>query len=162
MQKVLFFITVPGKIQAIISFMKRTILLLLLLLAATVMYSQQIQFEPLTWMQALAKARKEKKMIFIDVYTTWCTYCRQMDQQIFPLAEVGSFYNEHFINLKIDALKSDGVAIRKNYRLLGFPTFLYLDTDGMLIKRTAGYQDKNIFIQYGMEAFAAIKGHQTK
>ncbi len=109
--------------------------------------SQSVHFEQLSWQQALAKAKKENKMLFIDVQTSWCSYCKQMDQNIFPLKEVGDFYNSHFINLKYDAQASDGIAIRKSYALLGFPTFLYLDANGMVLKKTAGYQTKDVFIQ---------------
>jgi thiol:disulfide interchange protein len=116
----------------------------------------QVHFEPLSWQQALGKARQENKMIFIDVYTTWCTYCRQMDANIFSLPEVGNFHNEHFINLRYDALKADGIAIRNGYRLLGFPTFLYLDPQGMVVKKTAGYQSKELLLQNSQMAFSLL------
>ena len=103
----------------------------------------QIQFEQLTWQQALGKAREENKMIFLDVYTTWCSYCKQMDAHIFPMKEVGDYHNTHFINLKIDAERGDGLVIRNSYRLLGFPTFLYLDSQGNVVRKVAGYQNKD-------------------
>ncbi len=119
--------------------------------------SQSIHFESLSWYKALSKAKQENKIIFVDMYTTWCTYCRQMDQNIFSIGEVGSFYNTHFINIKYDALKSDGIQIRKNYSLLGFPTFIYLDPNGLVLLKTVGYQEKEKFIQNGDSAFVLFQ-----
>ena len=118
--------------------------------------SQSIHFESLSWQQTLAKAKQEKKMIFVDMYTTWCTYCKQMDQNIFSTNEVGDFYNPHFINVRFDAMKNDGIQIRKSYRLLGFPTFLYLDATGRAVMKTAGYQEKEKFIKNGDSAFVLL------
>ena len=115
--------------------------------------SQSVHFATLSWPNALAKARSENKMLFIEMYTTWCTYCKQMEQNVFPSEEAGNYYNEHFINIRYDALQSDGIQIRKNYALLGFPTFLYLDPNGLAILKTAGYQEKEKFIHNGDSAF---------
>ena len=134
---------------------KLIIFLFIVILSVTSAYSQ-IHFEQLSWQQALGKARQENKMIFIDVYATWCIYCRQMEANIFPLPEVGEYQNEHFINLKYDVLKADGIAIRNSYRLLGFPTFLYLDPQGMVVKKTAGYQSKEQLLQNSQTAFLLL------
>lgn len=134
---------------------KPVILFAVTFLIVSTSYSQ-VHFEPLSWQQALGKARQENKMIFIDVYTTWCTYCRQMDASTFSLPEVGDFHNEHFINLRYDALKADGIAIRNSYRLLGFPTLLYLDPQGMVVKKTAGYQSKELLLENSQMAFSLL------
>ena len=132
--------------------MKKCILFLLIIVFAKSAYSQ-VQFETLTWQQALGKAREENKMIFIDVYTTWCSYCKQMDAHIFPIKEIGDYHNAHFINLQIDAERGDGLAIRNSYRLLGFPTFLYLDPQGAVVRKTAGYQNKEQLLYNSMAAY---------
>lgn len=133
--------------------MKKIILLLLaIFLLGKASYSQT-QFDTLTWQQALGKAREENKMIFVDVYTTWCSYCKQMDAHIFPIKEVGDYHNAHFINLKIDAERGDGIFIRNSYRLLGFPTFIYLDPQGNVVKKIAGYQNKDQLLYNSQAAF---------
>src|SRR5438067_9953938 len=134
---------------------KTVILFAVTFLIVSTSYSQ-VHFEPLSWQQALGKARQENKMIFIDVYATWCTYCRQMDANTFSLPEVGDYHNEHFINLRYDVLKADGIAIRNSYRLLGFPTFLYLDPQGMVVKKTVGYQSKEQLLQNSQAAFSLL------
>ena len=134
--------------------MKKLVLLLSVIFFLINTSYSQIHFEPLSWQQALGKARNENKMIFIDVYTTWCTYCRQMDAAVFSVPALGNYHNEHFINLKYDALKADGIAIRKSYTLPGIPAFLYLDPQGMVIKKTVGYQNKEQLLQNSQAALA--------
>ena len=138
--------------------MQKIILFLLLSLFFTSQAdSQPVRFEQLSWQQALGKASKENKMLFVEMYTTWCTYCRQMEQNVFSTEEAGDFYNQHFINVRYDAQKSDGIQIRKSYALLGFPTFLYLDSKGLVVRKTAGYQSKEIFISNGDSAFILLQ-----
>ncbi len=126
--------------------MKQITVCLFLLFAAKNIHSQAIRFSSLAPRDALAKAKRENKPLFIDIYTTWCTYCRQMDRDVFTAKETGDFYNAHFINVRYDALQSHGIQIRKNYSLLGFPTFIYLDPDGLVLLKTAGFQPTEKFI----------------
>jgi thioredoxin-related protein len=126
--------------------MRCTFILVFVLFAFENGYSQSMHFSNLSWQAALAKARQEKKLLFVEMYTTWCTYCRQMERDVFAAKEAGDYYNTQFINVRYNALAGDGLQIRKSYALLGFPTFLYLDPNGIVIQKTAGFQPVNQFI----------------
>ncbi len=91
-------------------------------------------------------------MMFVEVYTNWCVYCKQMEQTVFTKKEVGDFYNEHFINVRYNAQQQDGISIRKSYALLGLPMFLYLNANGISVLKTVGYQEKQTFIHNGDSA----------
>ena len=132
--------------------MKHLIIVLFLLIFITKTNSQSIHFEPISWQQALAKARQENKMLFVEMYTNWCVYCKKMEQTVFTNSEAGDFYNKHFINVRYNAQQSDGIQIHKSYALPGLPTFLYLDANGIAILKTAGYQEKETFIHNGDSA----------
>jgi thiol:disulfide interchange protein len=132
---------------------KKSLLFIVFSFCISAVYSQAIQFQSLSWHDALAKAKRENKLMFIDMFASWCTYCRQMDATVFTDTATGTFYNSHFICLKYDVLKQDGILVKRNYTLLGFPTFLYLDENGMLIGKTVGYQNKGTFINNGKTAF---------
>ncbi len=101
--------------------------------------AQGIAFESLEWAEALSQAEKENKLIFIDAYTTWCAPCKQMDARIFPSKKLGTYFNENFINLKLDMEKGDGLVLKKEYEVGVFPTFLFIDSNGTLVHRKAGY-----------------------
>ena len=88
-----------------------------------------IRFEENTdWERVVKKAAGEKKLIFIDCYTSWCGPCQFMSQTIFPKKEVGNFFNANFINVKYDMEKdSSGVQLCAKYQVHAYPTLLFID-----------------------------------
>ena len=70
--------------------------------------------------EALEKAKKENKLVFIDAYTAWCQPCVMMGKNVFTLDKVADFYNEHFINLKIDFGKEKELAEKYAANLMRF------------------------------------------
>ncbi len=87
-------------------------------------------------------AKESGKLIFIDVYTTWCGPCRKMSATSFNDKGVGNVYNEKFINLKLDAENDrDGLFVSKAYRVKAYPTLLFIDGNGKLIKNFIGFRD---------------------
>ncbi len=61
-----------------------------------------IHFEKRTWKKVLALAEKKNKLIFLDAYTTWCGPCIWMEKNTFIDEKVSKFYNEYFINVRIN------------------------------------------------------------
>ena len=51
-----------------------------------------------TWEEALAEAKKQEKIIFVDAYAVWCGPCKRMAKNVFTQDRVGEFYNKNFIN----------------------------------------------------------------
>ncbi len=97
-----------------------------------------IKFEHSTWNEILAKASKEQKLIFLDAFADWCGPCKWMAKNVFTNDTVAQFFNENFINAKIDMEKGEGVAIAQKYGVRAYPTFLYINGNGELIHRTCG------------------------
>ena len=78
-------------------------ILLLLLFFPVLAWSQKgMQFEHnTTWQAVKEKAKKENKYIFVDAFTTWCGPCKYMAANIFPLEEAGAFFNDKYVNVKV-------------------------------------------------------------
>lgn len=119
--------------------------------------SRHILFDEMSWENVLAKSKKENKPIFIDAYTTWCRPCIQMDRNVFTLNKVADFYNENFINVKMNAEKGEGIEIRKKFNVRGYPTYLYLDSNGELVYEHSGYTEADKFIGLGKTALENFK-----
>lgn len=145
--------------------MKTVTTILLLLTIAFTGYGQDkgIQFHHGSFREILEEAKKENKLIFIDSYTSWCAPCKWMEQHIFPLQEVGDYYNKHFINFKIDMEKGEGPELAKKYAVKSYPTYLFLDHTGNLVHKATSRMEAEAFIAEGAKAtdpalgFTALK-----
>ena len=111
-----------------------------------------IRFEQGSFEEALQQAKQTKKMVFVDAYAEWCGPCKIMDRKIFPNERSGDFYNENFVNIRIDMEKGEGRELRKKYKVLAFPTLLYLEADGTLKHKTVGYLAIDGLIEQGERA----------
>ncbi len=105
--------------------------------------------------EALKEAAKQKKILFVDAYASWCGPCRWMANNVFTQEEVGKFYNEKFVNYKFDMEKGEGPVFAGNYKVTAYPTFIYLDNKGNVKYRTLGARSAEEFISEGKKALAA-------
>lgn len=102
---------------------------------------QGIKFKHISLEEAKKKAAEDDQLIFIDAYTSWCGPCKKMAATSFQEEKVGELFNESFVNLKIDVEKdADGAEIARLYKVKAYPTLLFIDSEGKLVKSVIGYQ----------------------
>lgn len=111
-----------------------------------------INFYDRSWQEVLQKARTEHKLIFLDVYASWCGPCKMLRRQTFTDREVGDFYNSNFVNASFDGEKDDGVMLARKFRVEGYPALFILDGDGNILSSTMGYQSPRELIKFGRQA----------
>lgn len=92
-------------------------------------FSQGINFRQDDWQNVVLQAKAQKKLIFVDIYTTWCGPCKEMDKKTFTDPSVGDKFNARFINYKIDAEKGFGINLAKRYNVTSYPTCLFIDAN---------------------------------
>jgi len=98
-----------------------------------------INFQNISFEEALKLAKEQRKIIFIDAYTEWCGPCKKMAATTFKDPVVGKYFNDRFINLKIEMEKSaDGPEIARKYRVRAYPTLLFIDEEGKLVHSILG------------------------
>ena len=114
-----------------------------------------IEFNHGNWEEVKARASKEHKIIFIDFYTTWCAPCKFMAQTIFPLKDVGDFYNKNFICVQIDAEKGEGITLAHKYGVNAYPTMMFTNEKEEVIHRALGSSTADEFIGQGKIALTA-------
>ena len=118
--------------------MKKTfILTIVYVFAITQVIGQGIEFGH-SWEEAQKKAKEENKIIFVDAYASWCGPCKRLAKKIFPLEEVGSFFNAHFINLKLDMEKPNAKAFRSKHPVGAYPTLFFIAPDGKVVHKVRG------------------------
>lgn len=97
-----------------------------------------VNFQNISLEQALKKAEKEGKLVFLDAYAAWCGPCKWMEANTFRDAQVGTKFNKSFISVKIDMEKGDGPSIAQKYRVRAYPTMFVLNPKGEVKKRILG------------------------
>ena len=110
-----------------------------------------IEFHQGSWDEALQKAKKEGKPVFLDISASWCGPCKMLKSRTFPNDEVGEFYNTNFINVAVDGEKGEGIQLARKYKIRGYPSLIFLDSKGQLIAQTAGYRNPEQFIEIGKQ-----------
>lgn len=108
-----------------------------------------IKFTEGNWAAILKKAKAEKKVIFLDAYTTWCGPCKLLQKNVFTKPEVGALFNQKFINVKVDMESGEGPKLAQKYPLEGYPTLFFIDGDGKIVKQVIGYQNPETLVSIG-------------
>lgn len=112
--------------------MKRTTLVFFFILLVSVSFAQE-HGGPVKWMsfeQALAKEKVEKRKIFVDVYTQWCGWCKVMDAKTFSDPKIAKLLNEKFYPVKLDAEQPGDIKV-------GTQTFKYVENGGRGVHQLA-------------------------
>ncbi len=110
-----------------------------------------IQFHTGTWEEALQIAKKENKLVFLDIYATWCGPCKQLKMNTFSNSDVGIFYNSNFVNMALDGEQGEGKVLMQKYALRSFPSLLFIDGNGKVVGQTVGYHNPNQFLELGQK-----------
>lgn len=132
--------------------MKKIIPFLFLLISTTLFSQDGIKFGKQSFAQTLEQAKKENKLIFLDAFASWCGPCKLLDKNVFPKKEVGDYFNANFLNLHIDMEKGEGIEIAKKYSIYSYPTLLFIDGDGKVVYKAAGYMSPQELISIAKEA----------
>lgn len=100
--------------------------------------TEGIQFFKGTFKEALAKAKKENKMIMMDCFTTWCGPCKMLKSQVFVDKTLGDYMNAKYVCVAMDYENGEGPAVAQQYPVQGYPTLLFLDASGKVKKTMVG------------------------
>lgn len=102
--------------------------------------------------EALAKAKKEKKALFIEGYTSWCGWCKKLDRTTMADEGVAEYMNKNFVNLKMDMESEEGSKVAQTYRVRGYPSMLFLYHNEILLHRIDGYLDVSNMLEEAKRA----------
>ena len=117
--------------------MKKWMLMLAMVLAAAGAEAQ-VKFETKSTDAVREMAIKEGKLVFIDLYASWCPPCRMMERQVFSRKDVGQFMSERFVAAKYDTDEKTGRELMNRYGNGAIPLYLIFDTKGELLGRIQG------------------------
>ena len=107
-----------------------------------------------TLSDVLDLAAVDNKVVFVDMYTTWCLPCKVMDENVFSDKGIAKYMNDNFINYKVDAEKGTGPNLRDVYQVLQYPTLLFLDSKGRVLVRQEGGIGQSELMNLGAQALS--------
>ena len=102
----------------------------------------------ITWSEwqpeAFEKARKEDKMIIVNVGIEVCFACRWMEEGTYQIPEVANIINEHFVTIQVDANARPDLGER--YSDWAWPATIFLAPDGTQVLAVRGSRRPRNFI----------------
>jgi thiol:disulfide interchange protein len=94
----------------------------------------------ITWTRSYAVAQREAKrtgkLIMVDFYTDWCTFCKVLDRDVFTDPAVVAA-SRRFVNVKLNAEK-EGLQSAKSLGVTSFPRLFFLKADGTVVSSIRG------------------------
>ena len=112
-------------------------------------YSKGIEFQDKNWADILKIAQLEGKYIFIDAYADYCLPCKAMEKETFSQAPIADFYNQHFVNYKMDIEADKSDYLVQIYQLKELPALLFLRPEGVLLQKVIGKQTVEPLLNLG-------------
>ena len=115
--------------------------------------------EWVTFEEALELNKENPKKILIDMYTSWCGWCKRMDRDTYSNETIADYINKNFYPVKFNAEQRENVVVngttfkfvpsgRRGYHelaanLMGgkmsYPTTVFLDENLRIISPVPGY-----------------------
>ncbi len=80
---------------------------------------------------AFEKARKEDKLILMDIGAVWCHWCHVMDEESYANPDIIKIVNRDYVPIRVDNDKRPDINDRYNQG--GWPTTVILTADGFIV-----------------------------
>ncbi len=141
----------------------KSILALVAFVFSSFLFGQEIKWLTLDEATKEIKAHPTKPVL-VNIYTTWCGFCKRLDKETFADAKVADYVNKNYIAIKFDAetkemVKFNGInytyiaAAKVNYFAyaitngqLSYPATVLMDGNGEMSKLVLGFRSVNDFM----------------
>ena len=120
----------------------------------------------ITWDEAVKANEQDPKLLFIDVYTDWCGWCKVMDRKTFTDPQVIKHINDNYYAVKFNAESEPPVSFRGQefkvveggrrgihtlaYALLdgelSYPSCVYLNSEFQRVTISKGFKEAEPFL----------------
>ncbi|MCR9011551.1 thioredoxin family protein [Gabonibacter chumensis] len=123
----------------------------MLLLIPWVSKGQGIRFFEGTYDEALAEAKKQNKLLFVDAYADWCGPCKQMAEKVFTLKTAGDYFNRHFICYKLNIDHPENKSFVRAQQIKSVPVLFFVNGGGKVVKQQLGGLNLSMLLHLGQE-----------
>jgi len=134
------------------------IIMLLFLHSAYTQANEEIIWH--SFEEATILNKENPKLIFIDVYTDWCGWCKKMDAATFKDKHIAKYMNEKYYCVKLNAETKDSIAFmgrvftnpnpdgrRSTHHLaaillqnkMSYPSYVFMNEDNRILTVVKGF-----------------------
>jgi thioredoxin-related protein len=112
----------------------------------------------IAWMgytEGMQKAKETGKPVMVDFYTSWCKYCKMLDDTTYQDPGIVEIINKDFVAIKIDAEGSGKVVengkemtekdLASAFKVSGYPTIWFFNQKQEKIAPLSGYRSPEDF-----------------
>lgn len=146
--------------------LKLSIILVLLITMISVKAQETKGINWLGFEEAILMNTENPKLVFIDVYTDWCGWCKKMDASTFSNPEIIKYMNEKYYCVKLDAETKNPIEFmgtefinpnpegrKSTHQLaalllnnkLSYPSYVIMNEDNKVLTVVKGFKDVKSF-----------------
>ena len=136
------------------------IIVLICLTGASYNYQREVSINWITIQELEEAQKKNKKKIFIDIYTNWCGVCKKMDKYTFQNRVIAKYINKNYHAVKLNAEYKEPITFQEREfkfiamgrsgiheiaehvagkKIIGYPTISILDEKLNVLTSAAAY-----------------------
>jgi thioredoxin-related protein len=149
--------------------LKPLLIVLTLALTAPLAGAGDVEGFHSTWSKATEVADKETKPVYIHFTTTWCGWCRKIENDTYD-SELGKKVLEDFVPVSLDCTVPRGqqpsgetrtnIELMQKYGGSGYPFLVMTTPDGTMLHSFSGYRDPEGFQAEAKAALDAWKSYK--
>ncbi len=126
--------------------------IIIIMISLFIIISCKDSYAAIKWEKNLATAMKKAKSknipIMIDIYTDWCSWCKELDKNTYSNNEVIETAKK-MISVKLNPETSEeGQEIARKYGVQGYPAIIFINADGFVLENVGGYVEGEKFVPY--------------
>ncbi len=95
--------------------------------------------------QVLGEAKKNHKLILLNLEASWCHWCHVMKQETYQNQEIADLINKEFIAVRVD--QDTNSYLSNRYKDYGWPATIMFDSNGREIIKRAGFIEPSLMLQ---------------